>query len=1032
MPFGWAVVPDPPEERLRPTPIYEKQTMLSLQEQYESFRFRFPVFIYRSFEYAFGDEQFSIRYHFCLQDRDGNEPHHFRPVLRFDLPPGFSPHGLPEDLLQTLVFHCGMIELVSYWKCCCSPLVRIECAELAPEQTEWFKKLYYNGLGEFFYLNGIKADRRNFMQMEYGRDEAGKTNRNSGTFQNPQDCESLLGDGILVPVGGGKDSVVSLEILKQCFPDRIRPMIINPRGATTNCCIQAGFPLSQCATVSRTIDSELLRLNDLGFLNGHTPFSAMLAFTSLLSSVLNRSRHIALSNENSANESTVLGSGVNHQYSKSLEFENDFRQYVARHISPAFNYFSFLRPLSELGIARLFSSYPLYHSIFRSCNAGSKTDSWCGKCPKCLFAFIILCPFMGIEKTSRLFGKDLLDDPDLEPFLEQLCGLHDAKPFECVGTVNEVNWALQQLRSESSRHRLLSRYFEFPCSRIPVPDSLLEEFSPDHNLDPSFGRALKSRIEEVRKWQTAGHRIRVPLTADIAGRFLPFFEHPGTIAILGLGREGKSSFRLIRDLLPEKDLLLVDADPEKENDPLWKTQKHIRFITGPGYLETFRTEAGSASLILKTPGISLKDFPDLLSLPQLSSQTDLFLRIYGRQAIGITGTKGKSTTSMLCHHLIDAYRPCLLAGNIGIPLFDIVDEIGSQTLIVCEFSAHQLEQAHTAPHTGVLLNLYEEHLDHYRSFLDYQQAKMNIAGQIRGNDETRCSGKEPALSRRITENAGLPSLPAAFIYHKDDPLIRERLRERFGENSVQPPRPSCTGNDQTETRTAIPTVFLCYSAKNEADLYLRDNSIITRQGEKIFDLSDPHPLIGRHNLSNLMAALLAAHANGISYRDAVRRIASFRPLPHRLQLVGCIDGSYFFNDSISTIPQATVAALESVSELPFVKGIDCLILGGMDRGIDYQALADYLKLHKLENITFVGDAGKRIFRLLRKSGAMPANFLISDDYPQIVQWAKEHTRPGFACILSPAAASYDQFRNFAHRGEVFSSLVRSCPAKNKT
>ncbi len=174
----------------------------------------------------------------------------------------------------------------------------------------------------------------------------------------------------------------------------------------------------------------------------------MLAFYTLLAACLSGRRYIALSNESSANEPTVQGSDVNHQYSKSVSFESDFRDYVKRQLSDRLSYYSFLRPLSELQIARLFAGHQAYFPVFRSCNAGSKTDSWCGNCPKCLFAFIILSPFIAPETLNGIFGKNLLADANLLPVLKELCGESEVKPFECVGTREEVCMAL----CETIRH----------------------------------------------------------------------------------------------------------------------------------------------------------------------------------------------------------------------------------------------------------------------------------------------------------------------------------------------------------------------------------------------------------------------------------------------------------------------------------------------------------------------------------------------------------------------------------------------------
>ena len=1045
--------------------------------KFEVLRAEYPLFVYRAFDYRKTKEAFHLSFHFAACDAEGGERHVFRPRLSFPMRAFYHIDRIPEEELRKLVFHCGMVELVSYWKCVCSPLVRIECGELGQRQVSWFRKLYFNGLGEFFYRNGIDADPGTFMQVECCPVEDSRMlYRNASGARVPANgflggCSGPSGDvgrgpglpgaslgrdadaeGILVPVGGGKDSVVALEVLKKKHAGELRPLVVNSRGATRTCCIQAGFSDEDCVLVDRKIDKHLLELNAQGYLNGHTPFSAMLAFVTLLASAFTGYRHIALSNENSANESTVRGSNVNHQYSKSLEFENDFREYVRTYIGSEYDYFSFLRPLNEIGIARLFASIPLYHSLFRSCNAGSKTDSWCGKCPKCLFAFIILCPFLGIGKTSLIFGKNLLDDMDLQGFLDELCGKAAVKPFECVGTVDEVNWSLRQLRAYAAENALLQYYFGIPEGdasegndnvRPAVPagdgDALLEGFSSENNVPEGLLSELKEAVAEVRLRQDAdsetGHLIRNPLPDTVCGAFRPFFEKAGPIAVLGFGREGQSTYRFIRKLLPAKEICVIDRNEAVRSNPLLTNDKAVRFLTGDAYLEDFAVQmrSGAFGIVMKTPGISLKDYPDLLASPLLSSQADLFLRVYAPQVIGITGTKGKSTTTMLAYHLLSASRPCLLAGNMGLPFFEILDEIGPGTWIVGEFSAHQLEQVRRAPRIGVLLNLYEEHLDHYRSYLDYQQAKMNIAG--RGITGGEVKAKMPDMVWPEDEGKRV------LIYNEDDGLVCERIEERF---------PEMHSGDSLVS-------FLSFSLRSRAALYMNRKkrvvacSMERKPKEVVFDLSQPHPLIGKHNVLNLMAALLAAHATGVPYKDLAGRIASFKPLPHRLEYVGCVDGVYYFDDSISTIPEAAVRAVESLLELPYVKGVDTLILGGFDRGVDYRELQMYLCLKRVRNVAFTGMAGQRILsNLLRwllwgelddEKQAMRAregfegvvqkpdgevvleNCLYSDDYRKIVSWAKRVTRPGFACLLSPAAASYDRFKNFEERGEVFKRLV---------
>lgn len=402
--------------------------------KYAELREHYPEFLYEAFHHEWTAEGLRLWFDFRMGDVV------FHPEALFEARP-FLSRDVPTQVLDRMVFDIGMIELISYWKCACPPTVKVLCGALTDEQTAFWRKLYWNGLGEFFYTNGIAESQECFLQVESEKWklESVSAAANLSTFHSPLSA-------YLVPIGGGKDSVVTLELLRRAGKT-IRPLIMNPRGATRECARVAGFPLEEVLVIRRKIDPTLLDLNAKGYLNGHTPFSAMLAFYTRLASALSGIPNVALSNESSANESTVLGTSVNHQYSKSLEFEDDFRKYVALPIAhyplPTYNYFSFLRPLSELQIAMLFSRFTAYHDVFRSCNVGSKEDIWCGHCAKCLFAYIILSPFIAPERLNAIFGKSMLDDTTLDLEFRQLLGLAETKPFECVGTVSEVRQALQ-------------------------------------------------------------------------------------------------------------------------------------------------------------------------------------------------------------------------------------------------------------------------------------------------------------------------------------------------------------------------------------------------------------------------------------------------------------------------------------------------------------------------------------------------------------------------------------------------------------
>ena len=356
-----------------------------------------------------------------------------------------------------------MVELVSYWKLACPKTIVVKPFALKLCQKKWWRHLYYNGLGEFRYLNGIDCSEHDFLKIESG------TDRDFASVDVPVDEKTLI------PVGGGKDSVVTLECLRNEMP--VIPLILNPRGATVSCVAAAGYAMDDVAVINRTLDPTMLRLNNEGFLNGHTPFSALLAFLTLMIGVGTGSKYIALSNESSANESTVPGTDINHQYSKSIEFERDFREYVSLHLNETIQYFSFLRPLNEMQIASLFSECEAYHEVFRSCNAGSKTDSWCGKCPKCLFTWIILSPFLSRKRLTQIFGKDLWVDPELKPIFEELNGTSAVKPFECVGTVEEVRACVEAMEGDRTK-----------------VEEILKRFNEENFLPEKFAQILKSKL----------------------------------------------------------------------------------------------------------------------------------------------------------------------------------------------------------------------------------------------------------------------------------------------------------------------------------------------------------------------------------------------------------------------------------------------------------------------------------------------------------------------------------------------------------
>lgn len=451
---------------------------VSNHSRFLQLRQEFSFFEYQSYSFREENEAYRLRFNFNL----GNK-FYFHPET---LIPKKSFLKLPQNVeqLNWLVFNIGMVELISYWKLACPEKVIIKPYRLDEQQHQWWKKLYYNGLGEFFYVNGIKTTRDAFMQIESEGDEpmtAVATETNQLT---------------IVPVGGGKDSVVTLELLRQAGKP-IVPMIVNPRKASLDTAKIAGFEPEQCLIFQRTLDPQLLKLNAEGFLNGHTPFSALLAFLSALGALFTGAPWIALSNESSASESTVHNEDVNHQYSKSIEFEDDFIWYMQHYLLKNAHYFSFLRPVSELQIAQIFSRFQPYHAAFRSCNAGSKTDSWCNNCPKCLFTYLMLSPFVKPTGLKAIFGENLLQKNGLKSYLDELRGKTAAKPFECVGTVDEVELSCQatgHLFPDAGNTLLQDITLQdFAIIRNDLSKHL-QQFETNRHPDKSFTKILRDAI----------------------------------------------------------------------------------------------------------------------------------------------------------------------------------------------------------------------------------------------------------------------------------------------------------------------------------------------------------------------------------------------------------------------------------------------------------------------------------------------------------------------------------------------------------
>lgn len=432
------------------------------------------------------------------------------------------------------------------------------------------------------------------------------------------------------------------------------------------------------------------------------------------------------------------------------------------------------------------------------------------------------------------------------------------------------------------------------------------------------------------------------------------------ILILGFGKEGVSSYQRIRKLFPEKRICIADINAEnKPAQEIEKNDRKTKVVLGENYL----SEIENYDLVLKSPGIYLSE-----SNAKISSQTDLFLRFFHKQTIGITGTKGKSTTSSLIHHILTEYKKeALLVGNIGKPVFDYIDQIKENTIIVFELSSHQLTDISVAPSTAIFLNLYPEHLDHYPDFESYGQAKGTIFRK---------------LNSKGTQ-----------IYFKDQKVLGKYLNPLIPKKQI-----------------------LTFSAKQESACYLKNGRIYLNhknKAEEVIRSAEIKNLLGQHNCLNIMAAILACTLNALSIEEIKNGILSFKNLEHRLEYVGKFANIYFYNDSIATIPEACIMALKALPET------DTLLLGGFDRGLNYLDLYHHIEKTKVRNLIFMGPCGKRMLDEIKTTK--------HSIYVESVREAFEHiptiTAKEKVCLLSPAAASYDKFQNFEQRGELYKKIA---------
>ncbi len=571
-----------------------------------------------------------------------------------------------KELVDTLLKSLHIILGISYYKFYCPPKVVLPY-QLSKKEANFWNAVYKKGLGEFFYKNNL--DPKISPKFPFKK---GVENRPVALEKN---------DRCLVGVGGGKDSIVSAELLKQNNVD------------VTAFSVHTGKKSDLIDGIVEKIGAKNIAIQR--FLNwqvyqdhqysGHVPISAIYAFLGVFAAVLYRHSYVIVSNEYSSNfgNITYRGQAINHQWSKSFEFERLFQEYVKDFISPDIVYFSLLRPFYEIRIVKLFSEIgKKYFSIFSSCNrnfssvrkasgglwpasnAKRSFAGWCGECPKCVFVFTLLSAFLSKKELVKIFGKNLYGEKDLLPLFKDILGFGKIKPFDCVGTFEEAQTAMYLSKNKFKNDFIVKQ----------------------------LGKKVKY-FKDVFKTQKESNVLE-------QFRFLGI----ESALILGYGKEGRATQKFLKKYYPKLKIGIADAERGKN------------YLKGQDKFD----------IAVKTPGIK----KELIKIPYTTATNIFFSKVLGKNLIiGVTGSKGKSTTFSLIYEILKmAGKKVELLGNIGNPMLESLTKTQNlkSKIYALELSSYQLDDLKFSPDIAVLTNLFPEHMDYHGGIKNYYQAKKNI------------------------------------------------------------------------------------------------------------------------------------------------------------------------------------------------------------------------------------------------------------------------------------------------------------------
>ncbi|MBU3964645.1 UDP-N-acetylmuramoyl-L-alanine--D-glutamate ligase [Patescibacteria group bacterium] len=441
------------------------------------------------------------------------------------------------------------------------------------------------------------------------------------------------------------------------------------------------------------------------------------------------------------------------------------------------------------------------------------------------------------------------------------------------------------------------------------------------------------------------------------------------ILILGLGREGESSFKFLRKIFPDKIIGLADKLEFRELSKTLKRKikkdENTKLHLGNNYLKSI----GDYDVIIKTPGISRKIFAPYISNNQtIASQTDIFLQNYSKQTIGVTATKGKGTTVSLLYKIFEeSNHEAELIGNIGKPVLNYFKDGKSKKTFIFEISSHQLEDIKVSPYIAIFLNIHEGHLDYYKDTEEYFAAKKNITLWQKKND--------------------------FFIFNSDSPRLK-------------------TLAEKTKARK------ITFGKDDSNDCYFNQEAIFY-QGKKVTKVKDIH-LQGEHFIYDIMSAICAARLFNIPFSKIKKSISDYRTQKHCLQKIGKFKEIIFYDDSFATEPIAAISAIKAINP-------QTIILGGHERGLNFSSLAKIIIKHRIKTIIVFPPAGKRIKQAIMETMGETdekPKFILVDNMRDAVKACYQHTARKGICALSPGCASFGIFKDYKDRGDQFQKFVK--------